>query len=307
MLAYFDTSAHDVQTLREVYERQPAPEFLAWATDRGILARNDRGQVARGPRWGNPRQFCDSDEAFDALLQATPSMHGLATAGPRPADCVARQARLHQAIGREAMHTELDVESLNKLADFRLVSTEATDRQTHLNHPELGSRLAAADLARLKPEGNQVQILVSDGLSAEAARDNLPSLLAVLGDALAARKIRVGRPMLARYARVKLAEPIAAAVEAELVVHLLGERPGGDAQAARSLSAYLVFRRDTPPGSDAGDVEPRYEYTVISNIHPGGLPPLEAGAVIAEKIFRILEFRAAGNRLEALLGTTREP
>ena len=51
---------------------------------------------------------------------------------------------------------------------------------------------------------------------------------------------------------------------------------------------------------------PRYEYTVVSNIHEGGLPPLEAGAVIAEKIFEILKFRAAGNRLEALLETHRK-
>ena len=28
MLAYFDTSAHDVQTLREIYGRTPAPEYL---------------------------------------------------------------------------------------------------------------------------------------------------------------------------------------------------------------------------------------------------------------------------------------
>jgi ethanolamine ammonia-lyase large subunit len=307
MLAYFDTSAHDVQTLRETYHRQPAPEFLAWAAERGILARDGQRQVSRGPHWGNPRQFCESDEAFNELLRATPSMHGLATAGPRPEEHAGRQARLHQAIGREAMHAELDVEALQRLADFRLIATEATDRRAHLNHPELGSRLSAADLARLAPEGNQVQIVVSDGLSAEAARDNLPSLLGVLGDALAARKIRVGRPMLARYARVKLAEPIATAVEADLVVHLLGERPGGDAQAARSLSAYLVFRRDAATSSDEtkSKSEPSFEYTVVSNIHCGGLPPLEAGAVIAEKIFQILNLRAAGNRLEALLGATR--
>jgi ethanolamine ammonia-lyase large subunit len=312
MLAYFDTSAHDVQTLRETYDRQPAPEFLAWALERGILARDAQGRIGRGPRWGDPRQFCDSEEAFGELVQATPSMHGLATAGPRPEEHVGRQARQHQAIGREAMHAELDVDALKKLADFRLITTEATDRQAHLNHPELGSRLSAADLANLAPERNQVQIVVSDGLSAGAAHDNLPSLLGVLNDALVARKIRVGRPMLARYARVKLAEPIAAAVEADLVVHLLGERPGGDAQAARSLSAYLVFRRDATRDASAGPLktiskgEPRYEYTVISNIHAGGLPPLEAGAVIAEKIFQILDLRAAGNRLEALLGAIRE-
>ena len=31
MLAYFDTSGHDVQTLREVHDRQPTAEYLAWA------------------------------------------------------------------------------------------------------------------------------------------------------------------------------------------------------------------------------------------------------------------------------------
>ena len=40
---------------------------------------------------------------------------------------------------------------------------------------------------------------------------------------------------------------------------------------------------------------------MISNIHDGGLPPLEAAGVIAEKVFQILKYRAAGNRLEARL------
>jgi ethanolamine ammonia-lyase large subunit len=95
-------------------------------------------------------------------------------------------------------------------------------------------------------------------------------------------------------------------LEADLVVHLLGERPGGDAQAARSLSAYLVFRRGAGAESAAGNSTSNFEYTVVSNIHAGGLPPLEAGAVIAEKIFQILDLRAAGNRLEALLGAARK-
>ncbi|HEX4149840.1 MAG TPA: hypothetical protein VHY20_12665, partial [Pirellulales bacterium] len=45
----------------------------------------------------------------------------------------------------------------------------------------------------------------------------------------------------------------------------------------------------------------RFEYTVISNIYPRGLPALEAAAVIVEKACQILQHRAAGNRLEALL------
>jgi ethanolamine ammonia-lyase large subunit len=38
MLAYFDTSAHDDQTLREIHHKLPAPEFLDWGLARGIFA-----------------------------------------------------------------------------------------------------------------------------------------------------------------------------------------------------------------------------------------------------------------------------
>ncbi len=64
MLAYFDTSAHDVQTLREVYGRNPAPEFAEWALGRGIFQRDGDGNLIRGPQWGNPKQFCGSETEF---------------------------------------------------------------------------------------------------------------------------------------------------------------------------------------------------------------------------------------------------
>jgi len=109
-----------------------------------------------------------------------------------------------------------------------------------------------------------------------------------------------------RYGRVKLAEPIAEKLETDLVVHLIGERPGGDALASRSLSAYLVYRLADPSvqveaAQFSGNPEIRFEYSVISNIYSGGLPPAEAAAVIVEKACEILQQRAAGNRLEALL------
>ena len=40
---------------------------------------------------------------------------------------------------------------------------------------------------------------------------------------------------------------------------------------------------------------------MISNIYSGGLIPVEAGSVIAEKAWQILEKQAAGNRLEEIL------
>ena len=117
--------------------------------------------------------------------------------------------------------------------------------------------------------------------------------------------ISVGQPLLAQYGRVKLAEQIAERLDTRVVVHLIGERPGGDAQASRSLSAYILLRLTDPEAQQAaaafnGNPQIRYEYTVISNIYVGGLPPAEAGSVIVEKIEAILKHRAAGNRLEAL-------
>jgi len=66
--------------------------------------------------------------------------------------------------------------------------------------------------------------LVSDGLSAEAVHHHMKDLLPVLLDGLAGRAIRTGQPILARYGRVKLAEPIADALQADLIVHLIGNR-----------------------------------------------------------------------------------
>jgi len=305
MLAYFDTSAHDVQTLREIYDRSPAPEFAEWGVSRGIFERSGEGRITRGARWGDPKQFCDSEEEFRGLAARTPALYGFESAGPRPADAVTRRVKLNQAIARAAIHAELKLDDLQRITAFRVLQTEAADHETHLNSQEAGVRLCVESRARLAPEQTQVQIVVSDGLSAEAVNQNVPELLPVLLDGLASRGLNMGQPIAVRYGRVKLAEPIADALECDLVIHLIGERPGGDALASRSLSAYLVYRPSGPALAEAarfsGNSAIRFEYTVISNIYAGGLPPVEAGAVILEKTLQILACRAAGNRMASMV------
>ena len=166
-------------------------------------------------------------------------------------------------------------------------------------------RLNPAGETPLQAEYYQVQILVSDGLSAEAVHHNAPDLIPVLLDGLRGRGWRTGQPIAARYGRVKLAETVADQLQAELVIHLIGERPGGDALASRSLSAYLAYRLADPEAQRqaaafSGNPAVRFEYTVISNIYSGGLPPAEAAGVIVEKVDAILTHRAAGNRLESM-------
>ncbi|HUY36368.1 MAG TPA: ethanolamine ammonia-lyase subunit EutB [Pirellulales bacterium] len=304
MLAYFDTSAHDNQTLRELFGRRPAPDFLDWAVSRGIFVRDEHGDVARGANWGDPRMFCASQAEFDELCRATPALYGFDTAGPRPANAVTRRVRANQAAAREAVHRELDFEALRRMADFRVVETAARDKDEHLCDPRLGATLSAASASGMAAEDSDVQLVVTDGLSAEAVHANLGRLLPVLLDGLAGRDLKLGRPIIARYGRVKLAEALAERLRSALTIVLLGERPGGDAASATSLSAYLVFQLLDPAAraeaaQSSGNPLIRFEYSVISNIYAAGLPPVEAGSVIAERAWQILAARAAGNRLQA--------
>jgi ethanolamine ammonia-lyase large subunit len=184
MLAYFDTSGHDDQTLREIHGRLPAPEFLDWCLQRGIFVRDRQGIVTRGPRWGDAKQFCESETEFQDLLSATPAVYGFDASGPRPSNAVTRQVRMNQAVAREAIYAELRVEELQQIVPFRVLHTQARSKAIHLASPELGSRLSAESLTLLSPESRPVQIVVSDGLSAEAVHYNVKDLLPVLLDGL---------------------------------------------------------------------------------------------------------------------------
>lgn len=305
MLAYFDTSAHDDQTLREVHGLKPAPEYLKWAVEKGIYALGENGAVRRGPNWGNPRLFCPSDAEFQRLRDSLPAAYGFDHAGTRPAERVSRLVRANQAIAREATRAELHADLAARYG-ARLLHTLAPDKDAHLSHPELGTRLTKADAAALSAERTDVQIVLSDGLSAEAIHHSVPELLPVLQDGLTARGYAQGQPIVAPYGRVKLAEHLGEILQTKVIVMLIGERPGGDALASRSLSAYIAYRIADPATKAAavrfsGNPDIAYEYTLITNIYSGGVPPVEAGSMVAEKVFEILDRRAAGNRLEALL------
>ena len=305
MLAYFDTCGHDDQTLREVHGLRPAPEYLTWAKTRGIFVEDEDGGIARGPNWGNPRIFCSSDTEFARLKQHLPAAYGYDNAGPRPSNRVSREVKANLAAARQAIYAEVTPERLGA-TEFRRIATSADSKETHLDYPDRGARVAVSELAALAPENADVQIIVSDGLSAEAVHHNIPDLLPRLLEGLNANKISAGKPILAPYGRVKLAEAVGDALQPKLIINLIGERPGGDALASRSMSAYIAYRLDDAETRKAavafsGNASVRYEYTVISNIYEGGLPPIEAATLIAERVIEILTCKAAGNRLERVI------
>ena len=108
-----------------------------------------------------------------------------------------------------------------------------------------------------------------------------------------AEGISVGTPFFVKYGRVGVMDEIGALLDCDVVVELVGERPG--LITAESMSAYMVYK--------AGKKTVEADRTIISNIHKGGTPPAEAGAHMATVVKQMLSKKASGVALsEAMRG-----
>ncbi|HCJ4366222.1 TPA: ethanolamine ammonia-lyase light chain EutC, partial [Listeria innocua] len=87
-----------------------------------------------------------------------------------------------------------------------------------------------------------------------------------------------------KHCRVPSMDQIGEITGADVVCLLVGERPG--LVTAESMSAYIAYKPTVGM--------PEARRTVISNIHSGGTPPVEAGAYIAELIHNMLEKKCSG-------------
>jgi ethanolamine ammonia-lyase small subunit len=167
------------------------------------------------------------------------------------------------------------------------VHSEARDLDEFLLRPDLGRRLPGEALDAIRrgcAPNPDVQVVVGDGLSANAVILNAPAFLEALPGELARVGLRPGTTVLIERARMRTLCVVGEAVAARTGVILLGERPGlgtGD-----GMSAYLVFR----PRKEA--VESDHE--VVSNIHARGIPPAEAARKVADLLAEFVRTSASG-------------
>jgi ethanolamine ammonia-lyase small subunit len=118
------------------------------------------------------------------------------------------------------------------------------------------------------PQGVDLQVAMGDGLSATAAAKQVPELLDRLREAARNRGWTFGQPFLIRYCRVGTINDIGDLLLPQVVILLIGERPG--LATAESLSAYMAYRPRTGH-TDA-------QRNLISNIHSRGIGIEEAAA-----------------------------
>src|SRR5262249_11559272 len=176
------------------------------------------------------------------------------------------------------------------------VRTAARDRDDYLAHPPAGERLMNDDAqvtARL-PGGRpaHVQVVVSDGLNANAINEQLRALL----PPLRARLIAAGHHVAATdivvdNGRVRVGYEIGGLVDADVIVHLIGERPGTGLNTA---SAYMTYGRDESGRSRWSRSLDHSATTAICGEHPAGQPPAVAIDEIATVVTRALREKRSG-------------
>jgi ethanolamine ammonia-lyase small subunit len=230
-------------------------------------------------------------DALAGLLAATTARIAVGRAGPRYRTNALLLFQGDHAITQDALMRDVDPALLEELGLFGVQTQITGGKQEYLLRPDLGRQLsdeARRTVAERCAPGANVQVAVGDGLSARAVEANLRQILPVIRQGCAAAGLSFGTPFFIKYCRVGVLNDIGDILRPDVVVLLIGERPG--LGRADSLSAYMAYR------PKAGDTDA--DRDALCNIYEdGGLNPLEAGAYVVRQALRMREHGASGVKL----------
>lgn len=311
MLGYMTTSFREHPRLRRLTGRRISTTMQRRLAAMGVM--NEQGEL---------RQDAPGPEALYALYmkaggdtrssetlreEATKKLNALRQRGydlgytreqldETPPEIESRMEALYRH-ARRALYSTLD-EAVIKDASphFLRVRTRALDREEFLSHPPEGERIADEDIGRLRSlyasRRPQVQLVLSDGLNANSLNENLRTLLPRLRQELNSIGSHLGEvDVVIQNGRVRAGYHAGALTGADVIVHLIGERPG---TGLNTLSAYLTYGLD-----EAGQSRWRPELdhsctTAICGIHPQGKRPAVAIAEIARCVRLMFERHCSG-------------
>jgi ethanolamine ammonia-lyase small subunit len=230
-------------------------------------------------------------EGYLKMKQHTPARLGIWRAGPRYKTETSLRVRADHAAAQDSVFSYVSEEFVSKMNLLSLV-TLCKDKDEYITRPDLGRRFCdeAKDVMKKELKSNaKVQIVVGDGLSSAAIEANLENILPAIEQGLKAYGLDFGKHVFVKHCRVPSMDVIGEVTNADVVCLLVGERPG--LVTAESMSAYIAYK------PTVGMSESRR--TVISNIHSGGTPAVEAGAHISEIVKKMLEKKTSGIELKS--------
>jgi len=229
----------------------------------------------------------------ETLRALTPARVGLGRTGDSQLTSDQLAFQLAHAQARDAVHAGLNIQSLavqiaslNQMRTPLLLKSAAPDRATYLQRPDLGRRLSAESNAQLTSGPYNLALVICDGLSALAVERNAAPLIEALLPQLCS--LTIAPISIVEQGRVAIGDEIGVALGAELVVVLIGERPG--LSSFDSLGAYITWQ-PLPGRTDA-------ERNCISNIRDEGLSATQAAAQITYYIHAARKLQLTGIALK---------
>lgn len=232
--------------------------------------------------------------ALRALMAATTARLGVGRAGPRYRTTAWLRFQADHAITQDALYRDVDQGVLDALGLFTVQTGVTGGKQEYLLRPDLGRRLSdearRVIVEKCMPAPN-IQLVVGDGLSAAAVEANVREMFPVIQQGAQAAGLTFGTPFFIHLCRVGVLNDIGDLLKPDVVILLIGERPGlGRADA---LSAYLAYR------PKAGDTDA--DRDVVCNIfNGGGTNPLEAAAFTVQIAQKMMKHQASGVKLKRL-------
>lgn len=229
-------------------------------------------------------------EGYLKMKEKTPARLGVGRAGTRYNTITALRFRADHAAAQDSVFSYVSEDFIKK-SNLIPVETKCKDKDEYLTRPDLGRNFNEETLKFIKDKfgGNpKVLIMVGDGLSSAAIEANITDIIPAIRQGLKMYGIEIGDILFVKHCRVGAMDAVGEATGAEVVCLLVGERPG--LVTAESMSAYIAYR----PTINM----PEANRSVISNIHKGGTPAVEAGAHIAELIKTMLDRKASGINLK---------
>ena len=240
------------------------------------------------PRVKNPKDA----NGLKALVESTTARIGVGRAGPRYSTASLLLFQGDHAVTQDALYRDVDQKLLDQFNLFSVQTKITGGKQEYLLRPNLG-RLLNDDAKRIINEKCQknvnIQLCVGDGLSAAAIEANLRQIFPVIKQGVQNAGLTFGTPFFIKYARVGVMNDVGELIKPDVVILLIGERPG--LGRAESMSAYMGYK------PKYGDTDA--DRDVVCNIFEnGGTNPLEAGAFVVQLAQNMRKSQASGVKLK---------
>jgi len=240
------------------------------------------------PRVHNPKDAA----GLRALMASTSARIGVGRAGPRYSTAALLLFQGDHAITQDALYRDVDQKLLDEFNLFAVQTKVTGGKQEYLLRPDLGRQLsdeAKQVIGQQCQKNVNVQLVVGDGLSAAAIEANLRQIFPVLKQGVQNAGLTFGTPFFIEYARVGVMNDVGDLLQPDVVVLLIGERPG--LGRAESMSAYMGYK------PKYGDTDA--DRDVVCNIFEnGGTNPLEAGAFVVQIAQKMRTHEASGVKLK---------